>query len=160
MNTTIPHRPRDFRKALTVKVKSLAAEAKIIRRLESRSRDEQEKLLLRDHRIRPVRVAAREALLALSFLRGRKYRDIEPIYDPTKAVRKEPRPRNPEWPAPKERHNKPKPPRQHKRVPPDWTAVRHLVLKYGAGSVLGKAVQGWDAWKAELETFERWTTEP
>jgi hypothetical protein len=66
----------DKRVFLKVKVKSLAEEAKIIRK------EEKKNLLLKqelaDHRKKIVRFEARHALLAYCFLRGREYRDIEP----------------------------------------------------------------------------------
>lgn len=76
---------RDHRVYLKVKIKSLAEEAKIIRKEEQRPhRDTDEcgysaeRTGLREHRITVVRSAARHALLAYGFIRGRKYQNIEP----------------------------------------------------------------------------------
>lgn len=67
---------KDRREMLRVKLKSLAAEAKIIRREEQRSwgsfRDE-----LRLHRVGTVRQAARETHLAYGFIRGRALEQME-----------------------------------------------------------------------------------
>lgn len=67
----------DFRAALRVKVKSLADEAKIIRREESRSNSWHEWMSLKEHRRTVVRREARAAQLALGFLRGRRYSELE-----------------------------------------------------------------------------------
>jgi len=64
----------DHRVFLKVKIKSLAAEARIIRREERRSRHREG---LHNHRTTAVRKAARSALLAYGFLRGRAYRLME-----------------------------------------------------------------------------------
>lgn len=66
----------DQRGYLKVKIKSLAEEARIIRKEEKRSKgDKREGLYF--HRIRVVRREARHSLLAYGFIRGRKYRQIE-----------------------------------------------------------------------------------
>lgn len=70
---------------LRVKIKSLAAEARIIRQEERRalrlSTEDPDRLpryrTLRDHRRQDVRTAARAALLAYAFLRGRAYATVE-----------------------------------------------------------------------------------
>lgn len=66
----------DRREQLRVKVKSLAAEAKIIRREELRTHG-----ALRDelylHRVGVVRREARSAHLAYGFIRGRTYLQLE-----------------------------------------------------------------------------------
>ena len=62
---------------LKVKVKSLAEEARIIRREERRARDPDLKLELATHRRNTVRREARHSLLALGYLRGRAYRAME-----------------------------------------------------------------------------------
>lgn len=62
---------------LKVKIKSLAAEAHIIRREEKRHRGEV-RAGLHFHRIGPVRNEARATLLAYGFLRGRPLALIEP----------------------------------------------------------------------------------
>jgi hypothetical protein len=61
-----------------VKVKSLAAEAKIIRKEEKRSKLNSIREGLYRHRIDVVRCEARHAQLAYGFLRGIDYRKIEP----------------------------------------------------------------------------------
>lgn len=66
---------RDRRLFLKIKLKSLAAEAKIIRKEEKKELGF--RVELRDHRIFPVRREARHTLLAYSFLRGRPYREVE-----------------------------------------------------------------------------------
>lgn len=68
---------RDQRAKLRVKVKSLAAEARIIRGEERRARrgDLRESLYL--HRIHEVRSHARSAHLALGFIKGRTYEQME-----------------------------------------------------------------------------------
>lgn len=67
----------DRREMLRVKLKSLAEEARIIRREERRAwgvlRDE-----LHQHRVRQVRSEARHTHLAYGFLRGKTYQQIEP----------------------------------------------------------------------------------
>lgn len=65
----------DRRVCLKIKIKSLAAEARIIKstRAPKALRDE-----LANHRRLVVRPAARTALLAYGFLRGRAYRQLEP----------------------------------------------------------------------------------
>lgn len=61
---------------LRVNVKSLAAESRIIRREERRA-DRVYRQLLASHRREWVRYQARYAQLALAFLRGRPYRQVE-----------------------------------------------------------------------------------
>lgn len=66
---------------LRVKIKSLAAEARIIRAEERRAKHRQQRDLhsqLRSHRVFQVRSAARNTLLAYGYLRGKSYRAIEP----------------------------------------------------------------------------------
>lgn len=60
---------------LKVKVKSLAEEARIIRKEEKRNKEFQRGL--KDHRTGIVREEARHTLLAYGFLRGRSYHQIE-----------------------------------------------------------------------------------
>jgi hypothetical protein len=66
----------DRREMLRVKVKSLAEEARMIRREEQRShgqiRDE-----LRNHRVMPLRTESRAAGLAYGFIRGRTLEQME-----------------------------------------------------------------------------------
>lgn len=68
---------RDQRAYLKVKIKSLAEEARIIRKEERASKGEKREGLYL-HRVGVVRRAARHSLLAYGFLRGREYRQIEP----------------------------------------------------------------------------------
>lgn len=79
-----PYEPyaSDFRAALRVKVKSLADEAKIIRREESRAKSWHEWISLKDHRKGIVRSEARSAQLALAFIRGMSYETVEPYVHP------------------------------------------------------------------------------
>lgn len=63
---------------LKVKIKSLAAEASIIRFEERRSRDSHKRMKLAEHRRGIVRREARHSLLAYGFLRGRAYASMEP----------------------------------------------------------------------------------
>jgi hypothetical protein len=67
----------DRREMLRVKLKSLAEEARIIRREEHRTygplRDE-----LRLHRAGPLRWEARHTHIAYGLIRGRRYEQIEP----------------------------------------------------------------------------------
>lgn len=63
---------------LKIKIMSLAAESRIIRREEKKWPGRHAKRLsLREHRIGDVRTEARCALLAYGFLRGRLYRQVE-----------------------------------------------------------------------------------
>jgi len=62
---------------LKVKIKSLAAESKIIRLEELRSQDRQLKNSLYFHRVNAVRSESRTSQLAYAFLRGREYGDVE-----------------------------------------------------------------------------------
>lgn len=66
----------DRRVMLKVKIKALAAEARIIKTAAQRSRRWCNELT--EHRRRVVRPAARNTLLAYGFLRGRGYSQIEP----------------------------------------------------------------------------------
>jgi hypothetical protein len=64
---------------LKVKIKSLAAEAKIIRVEERRADDATTRCRLAEHRRVDVRRAARHALLAYGFLRHTAYREMERV---------------------------------------------------------------------------------
>jgi hypothetical protein len=66
----------DQRIYLKVKIKSLAAEAKIIRAEERKN--PKFRFGLAEHRRTIVRSEARHTLLAYGFLRGKKYEEIEP----------------------------------------------------------------------------------
>ena len=65
----------DRRAFLKIKIKSLAAEAKIIRLEEKKN--QQLRVELRAHRLRVVREEARATLLAYAFIRGRAYKTVE-----------------------------------------------------------------------------------
>ena len=70
-----------------VKIKSLAAEARIIRQEERRCSHgdyagESQRGCLRHHRTTVVRLEQRSTLLAYAFLRGRKYRQVERARSP------------------------------------------------------------------------------
>lgn len=91
-------------KALKVKIKSLAAEAQIIRLEEGRvlgrkKPDLQLYRSLREHRIRDVRGEQRSSLIAYGYIRGRAYSAVEKPSD---------------------------------KNPPDWSRVRSLVEKFGS----------------------------
>lgn len=64
---------------LKVKIKSLAEEAKIIRKEELKARGYNPELRrgLYEHRIKPVGSESRAAFIAYGFLRGKKYSEIE-----------------------------------------------------------------------------------
>ena len=64
-------------KHLKVKIKSLAAESKIIRKEEFRAPSQYERNNLALHRRGIVRSTARHSLLAYGFLRGRSYAQME-----------------------------------------------------------------------------------
>lgn len=64
---------------LKVKIKSLEAEAKIIRKEERKHRkDDAIRNGLTNHRKTVVRIEQRATLLAYAFLRGKSYKEIEP----------------------------------------------------------------------------------
>jgi len=67
----------DKRTYLKVKIKSLAAEAKIIRTEERRARRPGLRRGLQDHRKGIVRYEARHTHLAYGFIRGREYHQME-----------------------------------------------------------------------------------
>ena len=67
----------DERICLKIKIKSLAAEAKIIRKEEKRARSQSIRESLYRHRIDVVRYEARHTNIAYGFLRGRTYAEIE-----------------------------------------------------------------------------------
>jgi hypothetical protein len=67
---------KDRRRYLKVKIKSLAAEAKIIRQ-EERKSGGRLRNGLHEHRVGIVRSEARHSLLAYGFLRGRDYSRLE-----------------------------------------------------------------------------------
>lgn len=67
----------DRREMLRVKIKSLAEEAKIIRKEEMRTYGQLHNELYL-HRIGIVRATSRSAVLAYGFIRGRKHESMEP----------------------------------------------------------------------------------
>ncbi len=67
----------DERICLKIKLKSLAAEAKIIRKEEKRAKSQSIRESLYRHRIDVVRYEARHTNIAYGFLRGRTYAQIE-----------------------------------------------------------------------------------
>jgi hypothetical protein len=69
---------KDRRVQLKVKIKSLAAEARIIRIEENKARDSQLRDDLVGHRKAIVRSEARYSLLAYAFIRGKAYKSQEP----------------------------------------------------------------------------------
>ncbi len=72
---------------LKIKIKSLAAESRIIRLEEKKWRGGHPmRISLWDHRVKAVRNEARAALLAYGFLRGRTYRQVEPHGTPPVAI--------------------------------------------------------------------------
>lgn len=83
MNTVVT----DKRRLLKIKLKSLAEEAKIIRKEEEKTkhsrRPEVQDLSreMHDHRVKDLRLESRATGLAYGFIRGKKYRDIEPRSD-------------------------------------------------------------------------------
>ena len=114
----------DRRIFLKIKLKSLACEARIIRREEAQLKGqcikEQVEVVrpftftrgeMEAHRRYVVGKEARHTLLAYSFIRGRAYQDVE----------------------------------QKAKTPPDWKKVRQMVERYGSFTQAG----GLDAWHAE-----------
>lgn len=67
----------DFRTLLKVKIKSLAAEARIIRKEELNKRNSHVREHLYLHRIHEVRDEARAAQIAYAFIRGKSYSAVE-----------------------------------------------------------------------------------
>lgn len=74
----------DRREMLRVKLKSLAAEARIIRREELRTHGALREELHR-HRVDIVRKVARDTHVAYGLIRGRTYEQIEPKTNPDSA---------------------------------------------------------------------------
>lgn len=79
-------KPTDERFALKIKIKSLAEEARIIRAAEAKQKGCADNFAypgegwkLWTHRINVVRPEARATQLAYAYLRGRTYRQVEPI---------------------------------------------------------------------------------
>lgn len=93
---------------LKIKVKHLAAEARIIRS-EERKVTGWDRWHLQHHRKTVVRRAARDAQLAYGFARGRTYEQMEAKCD----------------------------------LPPDWKAVRKMLVKYATPEALEK----FDLWR-------------
>ncbi len=118
---------QDQRAYLKVKIKSLAEEARIIRKEERVSQGEKREGL-HLHRVGTVRREARHALLAYGFIRGLKYCQMEAKCE----------------------------------TPPDWEAVKRMVVKYGLQGY------GWKFWRSGeqaaateelLKRFEAWREE-
>lgn len=68
----------DRREMLRVKIKSLAEEAKIIRKEERRTHPGTLRNELREHRAGPLRLEARASHLAYGFIRGLTIEQMEP----------------------------------------------------------------------------------
>jgi hypothetical protein len=106
---------------LRVKIKSLAEEARIIRREEQRfprgHRNNELYFGLRSHRTNEVRGEARAALLAYGLLRGRRYAQIEATC--------------------------------HEY--PNWARVIELVRKYGSYPSKAEAISAVMAWSDPLD---------
>jgi hypothetical protein len=69
--------PLDFRAGLKIKIKSLAEEARTIRKMEKAARSEKIRVRLYYLRVGRVRQDARETLLAYAFIRRKAYRGLE-----------------------------------------------------------------------------------
>lgn len=69
---------KDLRTFLKIKIKSLAAEARIIRSETAKKHRADIKNGLANHRRLVVRRAMRNTLIAYAFIRGRSYKSIEP----------------------------------------------------------------------------------
>jgi hypothetical protein len=69
----------DKRVFLRVKIKSLAAESRIIRSEKRKTNDPDLKQSLNRHRTWDVRNEARATLIAYGYLRGRKFSEVEPL---------------------------------------------------------------------------------
>lgn len=73
----------DRRRLLKIKLKSLAAEARIIRQEELKAKHSKRpevqdlRMQMHEHRVKDLREESRATLLAYSFIRGKPYRDIE-----------------------------------------------------------------------------------
>lgn len=67
----------DGRYFLKVKIKSLAEEARIIRKEERNQKNHSIRSEMQSHRIIIVREESRNALLAYGFIRGREYKQME-----------------------------------------------------------------------------------
>ena len=115
---------------LKVKIKSLAAEAKIIRSEEQKHSDKKkdgewtgDRSSLYLHRIGIVRSVARHALLAYGFLRGMDYTKLE----------------------------------RNAKVAPDWADVRTQVKLFGIQKRADESHSEFEARKnAELAAFDAW----
>lgn len=117
-----------FSYELKIKGCSLAAEAKIIRRLEkrllrARHRNPQcqdEAFKLRNHRIGAIRHEARDTLLAFGFMRGKTYKTMEP----------------------------------KRYSDPNWTNIHRLAATYGTSSKT-ECAQNFERWKQEASEPEK-----
>lgn len=122
---------RDKRRLLKIKLKSLAAEAAIIRQEEMKlatsrlpsSRELREEI--HNHRVSDVREETRATLLAYSFIRGKPYRLIEARSD---------------WDMWDQ-------PGVDSKLKAHWDErigrIRDMVKKYGAGEPIGFSVMAW-----------------
>lgn len=107
---------------LKIKVVSLAAEARLIRKDEQKFKKRPGPTCreifwgLREHRTKDVRSESRSALIAYGYLRGRAYSTIES----------------------KGKHGR--------RPDPDWTRIVQLIVKYGQNkdaAAIKKAIEVW-----------------
>ena len=71
--------PKDRRRFLKVKIKSLMEEARIIRKEENNVKNHFLREELHHHRVHPVRSAARHTHLAYGIIRGRKVTQIDSL---------------------------------------------------------------------------------
>jgi len=123
---------------LKVKIKSLAAEARIIRSAEDKARSKgnvktkigltltsEVALTLKKHRTKVVRAEQRSSLIAYAFIRGKAF---YPVERRTKFKRE----------APKDPH------------PPDWKRVLTLINSFGSITKLKSP--------CTMETLEAWCT--
>ncbi len=126
---------RDQRIRLKVKIRSLADEARTIRKEERKPHKDMDDVGYSDerrglwiHRTGLVRREARHALLAYGFIRGRRYRQMEAECE----------------------------------IEPDWRAVQRLVAKYGLPAKTWRI--SWDLGRGEriqlkealLKRFKEW----
>ena len=121
----------DQRTYLKVKIKSLAEEAKIIRKEENGyqfDRDENgrsaRQIGLKNHRKGIVASEARHALIAYGFIRGLRYRQVENDF----------------------------------KHPPNWERVKRMVLKYGTRGYDNFWTTK-EKEESVLKKFEEWITE-
>lgn len=126
--------PKDFRAGLKVKIKSLAEEARIIRKAEQDTGSLEIYDRLRTHRLATVRREARAAQLAYGFIRGRRSCEIE-------------------RPSP-EKQRAAKGKRRQGSGFPNMRNIAKMVLQYGPGCGLFGAI-GLDRKTAEVADWYR-----